>query len=256
MSLSRSLPALAAGVGAVLVSACGSGGSAPAAGEASKTAAQILADAQTALGSAGSFHMRFSATSATDGPMVMDLVVSSSGMKGTVSIQGVTGNVVYTGGQSYLQGRDFFAKEGGAAAAAVIGDRWVKVPAGQSFGFDGFEDPKTVALCLLSTHGTLVKGGTSTYAGRSTVQVLDKGDIPGDAPGTVDIATSGPAYPLHMVQTGPQTPGQEKQLAVCGSSSSSPGAAITNEQVTLSGFGAPVTIAAPPDPLELPSSTA
>lgn len=256
MSLSRHLPALAAGVCAVIVSACGSTPASHPAGEASKTASQILADAQTALGAAGSFRIRFSGTSATDGPMTLDLVVSSGGVKGSMTDQGVTAQVLVTGGQAYLQGRAFFAKSAGADAAAVIGDRWVKLPAGQSFGFDGFNDPKTVALCLLSVHGTLVKGGTSSFQGQPTVQVLDKGDIPGDAPGTVDIATTGPAYPLHLVQTGAATPGQEKQPAVCGSSSGDPSSgALTNMQATLSEFGAAVAITAPADPFVIPSAT-
>ena len=260
MSLSRSLPVLAAALGAVLVSACGSGGSPSAshpAGEASKTAAQILADAQAALGAAGSFRIRFSGTSATDGPMTLDLVVSSGGVKGSMTDQGVTAQVIVAAGQAYIQGRAFFAKTAGADAAAVIGDRWVQLPAGQSFGFDGFNNPKTVALCLLSVHGTLVKGGTSSFQGQPTVQVLDRADIPGDAPGTVDVATTGPAYPLHLVQTGAATPGQEKQPAVCGSSSSDPSSgALTNMQATLSDFGAAVAITAPTDPFVLPSSTA
>jgi hypothetical protein len=261
VSLSRSLPALAAGLGAVLLSACGSGGSGGAAttprpaGEAARTATQLLADTQAALAAASSFRMRFSATSSTDGAEAFDLVISTAGVKGTITSGDATAQVIVVGGDSYVQGRAFFAKVAGAAAAAAIGDRWVKMPAGQSLGFDQFKDPKTTATCLLAPHGTLVKGGTSTFQGEPTVQLLDKGDIPGDAPGTVEIATSGPAYPLHLAQTGAQTPGHSPTPAVCGPQSSGSGGTTTNAQATLSDFGATVTITAPPDPIEIPSNT-
>jgi hypothetical protein len=226
-------------------------------GEAARSAAQILADAEAALGTASSFHIHFTGTSATDGATALDLVISKSGVQGSITSQGTTAQVIVVGGQSYLQGRDFFAKSAGPDAAAVIGDRWVKAPAGQGLGLDGFTDPKTVATCLLSSHGTLVKGATSTFQGHATIDVLDKGDVPGDSPGTVEIATSGPAYPLHFVQTGVATPGHMQEPAVCGSSSgSSSSGAMTSMQATISDFNAVVTITPPPDPFQIPSPQA
>lgn len=255
MPPSRSIVVVTAGIVALLASACGSSGSTPPrpAGEASKTADQIVADAQAALSAATSVHLLMTGQ-ASDGTQSFDLEITRSGLKGTLTDAGVTANLIVVGGNSYVQGQAFFAKSAGAQAAAVIGNRWVEMPQGTDLGLSGLADPRTLAICMVAGHGTLTKGTTSTFDGTPTIAVLDKGNAPGDAPGTMEVASTGPAYPLHFVQTGPDSPGTQVEPAVCGpSSSSSPGQQTNNVQVTLSGFDAPVTVTAPPTPFVLPS---
>jgi hypothetical protein len=257
MSLSRILPLFTAGLGVVLVSACGSSGNTPPrpAGEASKTADQIVADAQAALSAATSVHLAMTGK-AKDGAQSFDLEITQAGLKGTLSDAGVTANVILVAGHSYLQGPGFFAKYAGPEAAAVIGNRWVEMPPGTDLGLTGLADPRTLAICMVAGHGTLSKGTTSTFDGTPTIAVLDKGNAPGDSPGTMEVATTGPAYPLHFVQTGPASPGTQVQPTICGPSSSSASGQETSDiQVTLSGFDAPATITAPPNPFVLPSAS-
>ncbi|MBV8295050.1 MAG: hypothetical protein JOY55_25145 [Mycobacterium sp.] len=256
MSLSRTLALFTAGAGAVVVSACGSsGGTTPPrpAGEVSKTADQIVADAQAALSAATSVHLSMTGQT-KDGTQSFQLEITQAGVKGTLDDAGVTANVIVVGGRSYLQGQGFFAKYAGPVAASVIGNRWVQMPSGTDLGLSGLADPRTLAICMVAGHGTLSKGTTSSFDGTPAIGVLDKGNAPGDAPGTMEVATTGPAYPLRFVQTGPNSPGTQVQPAICGPSSSGSSAAQTsNVQVTLSGFDAPATITAPPDPFVLPS---
>ena len=77
--------------------------------------------------------------------------------------------------------------------------------------------------------------------------IVDAGQVPGDAPGRLWVATSGAALPLRAQQTGPQMPGGSPHA--CNSETSSPNQ--LRSDLTYSAFNASVTIAAPSGALDL-----
>ena len=101
----------------------------------------------------------------------------------------------------YIDGSPGFWRHfGGAAAAQLFEGKWLKAPASGSFA--------SVALLtnvdklfnqLLSSHGTLAKGATTTVDGQKVVAIKDttKG-------GTLYVATTGKPYPVEIVKTGAQ----------------------------------------------------
>lgn len=237
-----------------LLSACGSSSGGGGGGEADKTAAQILADAVSALRSAKSVHITAKSTDTTSPNAVdLDLDLAAGGSaSGTVGTQGVTASVVVTGGKFYVRGRDFWAKVAGAEAATVIGDRWAILPASaDTSAFTSFVNVNTLADCLNLDHGTLSKGGTATFDGQAAVVLVDKGDQPGTAPGKLYVAASGATYPLSLQVTGAAKAGTSPAGDKCNGGAS--GSSKDTGTVTFSDYGKVVTVTPPPDALDLQS---
>jgi len=236
----------------LLASACGSSGN----GEADKTAAQILADAVSAMRTTSSFHISGQETSSGTGTpnplgnisLSIDIAGPSSA-QGTIGGEGVTAKFVITGGKFYLQGKEFFAKVAGDQAANLVGDRWVVAPSTSGIsGFDQFVDAKKLANCLNLDHGALSKGGTTTVNGQTAVILVDKGDKPGTQPGKLYVATSGTAYLLKLETTGAAQPGTPPGGDQCGSSGDTSTGAIL-----FSDFGKSYSVSAPSDAVDLQS---
>ena len=188
----------------LLLSACGSSGPADN-GEASKQASQILKDTVAALRGAESVHLYGTIPSGGEN-FGIDVRYNRSGnLTGTFTLGGVTADVVVTGGHSYLKGRALFAKYAGAQAAALIGDRWVAVPAGAGPGADivasisTFTDFAKLADALsMPSGGAVTKGASTTVDGQAVVALRD-------ADSTLYVATTGKPYPVEVKpQTGSQ----------------------------------------------------
>ena len=217
-------------------------------GESTKPAVQVLADATAALAAAHSYHLVGDFTD-QDGTFHIDFTVAAPGaLQGTLTRGGVTAQVILSGGTAYIRGRAFFARVAGPAAAAVVGDRWVKVPASESLGSLGeFADTHLAARCLLGQHGTLSRAGSGSVGGVPTVTLRDAGDRPGTAPGLLEVAARGVPYPLRASQAGAVRPGgaPDPRCAAGGQSGQSRGS------VALDRFDAVVSITPPADALDL-----
>jgi hypothetical protein len=180
-----------------VLAACGGGGPADN-GEAAKQASQILKDTVATLRGAEAVHLYGSVPSNGD-TFGIDLHYNRSGnLKGTISLGSVTANVVVTGGHTYLRGRALFARYAGEQAAAVIGDRWVAVPAGGGPGGDivesltTFTDFGKLADALSQpSGGAVTKGPATTVDGQPVVALRD-------ADSTLYVATTGKAYPVEI----------------------------------------------------------
>ena len=240
------LVATAAAGLAALVAACGGSGS-QRSGEASKSPQAILKDASAALRSAHSFRATGRvALSGQSGTVTVGFEAPASLTFDLATPGAATAKVILTGGVAYLNAnRPFYVKQGGsgAAAAALLSGRWLKLPSnvpGLSSLTDQFK-LSTLSHCLAVGHGTLHSGGTATVRGRAAVVIVDAGDKPGTTPGRIYIATSGPAFPLRIHSTGATRPGG-KTDPVCKSSS---GLHDAGTDVTFTGFNESLHIAAP-----------
>jgi hypothetical protein len=85
--------------------------------------------------------------------------------------------------------------------------------------------------------------GAWRVGGRRAVIVASDGSEPGGAPGRVYVAATGPDWLLRSVVTGPRRPGGS---AACAQSKTA-----RTSDVTLSDLNQPITLAAPPSPLDL-----
>jgi hypothetical protein len=224
-------------------------------GEASKSPAQILADASAALRSAGDFEMR---GSLTEGGQAMQMSVAVSSSKSadvSITMRGGTFEVIVTpsAGSYGLGSAQFWASHtADPRVASLLAGRWVKIPAAQAGSMTallGPLAPDTIASCMTQDHGTLSLGGTTTVAGVPAILIRDAGDLPGTQPGTLAVATTGPAYPLQVTGTGTERPGGPKNMCnEYGKGGSGDG------EFTISRFGQVAPIQPPANALQLPGS--
>lgn len=210
---------------ALLAAACGASSN----GVAAKTPAQIVAAAELAIKGATSYEVSSSGTSGTS-VTSFDLKVVGADISGTYTLNGSTVDLLVVASTIYIEApASFYTAEGASAAgAARLGGAWVEIPAGSSYSsdFSSISNITDLPSKLPSTTDTFTSDGTGTVEGQPVVFVKDttSGNV-------VAIATSGPAYPLQVKETG-----------------------STAGTYDLSNWNSVATFTAPPNPLTLPST--
>lgn len=194
---------LAVGMCTVAVGIAGCGGSthkqtttaAADNGVAAKSPDAIVAAAATAARSAKSVHVSGSIDSGGM-PISLDMsLVTGKGGSGRMSLNGESFRIIVVDQKVYINGSDaFWQRLGGSAAVQLFRGKWLTGPiSGQFGGVAQLTDVTTLFNKLLSSHGTLAKGATSTIGGQKVIAVRDttKG-------GTLYVATTGNPYPIQI----------------------------------------------------------
>jgi hypothetical protein len=246
-------------IGAMVVSACGSAGSAtgpPA--ESSKSPVQVIQDAAAAIRTLHSFHMSGTITSGS-ATLGIDLRIEDPGtIAGSLTYQGATAQILIVDGASYVSGQSFFTQFDGAAAGQLIGSRWAKLPTASASsietGLDSFANTTRFADCLdSSATATKLTKATATYNGASVVAVTGGDTI-------VEVANAGTPYPMRLSVAG--STGLMVSTAICSPSSTlgSTGAAPAGT-LTFDHWGSTFSIVRPtsfiavPTPAPAPTKT-
>jgi len=201
MRLRLSRP-VAAAAGPLLLAlslvACGS--SASSNDIASKSAPEILAATKLAAEDARTVHV--SGTIDNGGrPVTLDVNLrAGKGARGRISENGVSFELIQTGGSVYIKGSPaFYRRVGGATAAQLLQGKWLKAPANSAefASLSSFTNLRDLVDTALTTEGKLAKSGTTTVNGQPAVGLTNtsKG-------GTLYVATSGPPYPIEITKTG------------------------------------------------------
>jgi hypothetical protein len=165
---------------AVLVAGCGGGGSGSK-GEQSKSADEIVADAQKAAKSAKAVHV--SGKIVLRGtPLLLDLhLVRNVGAVGEMGLKGGTVRLVRVGPKVYMNGNDAF---------------WaVPTSSSQITPFVRLTDIDQLFGGTISSHDKIEKAGTTTYKGRKVIALKEQAS----SGGTLYIAASGAPYPVAIV---------------------------------------------------------
>lgn len=217
-------PALLLLLAAALLAGCGGG--AKSNGEADKTADQIVADALAAVRTASSVHVSGGGLSSGQ-PLQVDLtLVAGKGGKGRITSNGITFDMIRIGSTAYFKaGPRFWRGFGGAAAATLLQNRWLKASAttGKLSSFTPLTNVTALFRAILTSHGALAKTGESTVDGIRVVGIRDAGQG-----GTLYVATTGKPYPVALRKSG-----------------------RNGGVLTFDGWDAAATIAAPPNPVDL-----
>ena len=177
---------------AVLVlAACGGGKKTN--GEETKSAAQVVADAKAAAKSASIVHVVGGGVD-NGQPIKLDLWVGDGKGKGHLEEAGLSFDIVRVGTTVYVKGSSaFWTKFGGAAAAALLHDKWVKVPTTQAQvqSIIGLTDKSLFLASILGQHGKIENKGSTDYKGQKVVEIRDTTQS-----GSLYVANEGTAYPV------------------------------------------------------------
>jgi hypothetical protein len=186
-------------VAAGAIAACGS--SSPSGnGVAAKSPSAILSSATTAIQGAKSVHVS-GALSDGGQSIKLDLnILSGQGAKGSMSQNGLSFQLIASGKYVYINGSPaFWKKFGGVAAATLFQGKWLKAPANSSSfaSLSSLTNLHSLAQALLTGHGTLSKGSTTTVNGQKVIAVTDS-----TKSSKLYVATTGKPYPIEIAKTG------------------------------------------------------
>jgi len=191
--------ALSIGILLALLSGCGSSSSSGN-GIASRTPAEILTAAQAAAYTASSAHVSGSLTSG-GAKITLDLdLLAGKGGRGQLTENGLSFELIATGGYVYIKGSPaFYTHIAGPAAAQLFVGKWLKAPAngGNFASLASLTDLHSLIETSLAGHGSLGKGAEATVDGQEAVPLTDtsKG-------GMLYVATRGRPYPIEVIKQG------------------------------------------------------
>lgn len=195
-------------------------------GVESKSPAEIVSAAQKAAEEAKSVHVTGSVSSAGTKLAINLKILQGTGAEGTISEGPLSFDLIRVGDSVYLKGSAaFYEHFAGGEAAKLLQGRWLKAPAtrGEFAPLGSLTDIPQLLTTVIGQHGSLQKRGTSTVDGKKVVAVRDA-----NTGGVLYVATTGKPYPIQLTKTGG-----------------------TGGKVTFESWGAPVSIAAPSDSIDI-----
>jgi hypothetical protein len=170
-------------------------------GEAAKFPDAIVDDAIAAASKATTVHIVGSVSNAGR-PLKLNLnLTTGRGGAGTVSVSGLTFDIVRIGATSYFKGGPaFWSHFGGSKIGTAANGRWVEASAttGDLASFTPLTDVKQLFSGVLGSHGPLEKAVNQLKIdGESAIVIIDSGSND-----RLFIAANGPPYPLKLAQQG------------------------------------------------------
>ncbi len=191
---------LAAGCGSSSSSGSGSGSGSS---ETSKSPDELLKAADTSLASAKSVKLTGAAAGPSGSIPIEMTVAPGVGAMGKVTYKGHPIEMIEIDKDLYIKGGGaLFGSLGGGAAAAALGDKWLKFPLDSSFtaGFGNltkFENQVKEPLAKL-------KGGTLKSTGTKTIEGVEATGVQSSTEPTltVYIANESPNYPVAVETKG------------------------------------------------------
>jgi hypothetical protein len=241
---------------ALLLAACGSSSASPSGanpspaagnGVGSKSPAQIIAAAQAALRSTTGFVVAGTLSQGREAAQLRIVDDGPSRLQMRISQGGKFAEIIALQNAGYVRGNQAFWTAQLGPTAAGLANSWIEVAASdtkQLASSFGVFAPSTLARCLGEDLGTLSRDGATTVDGHPAVVVGEAGNVPGSSPGTLAVATSGPAYPLRITSTGPTRLGGTVDVCNDGKGGGTEGT------LTLSEFDHAPPIAVPKHPLK------
>jgi hypothetical protein len=183
---------------AAALAACGSSGASK--NISTRTAAEIFAATKLAAEGASAVHVSGSIDNAGR-PVGLDVnILAGKGARGRLSENGLSFELIQTGGSVYIKGSPaFYRHVGGAAAAQLLKGRWLKAPASspEFASLSSLTDLRQLVDTALSTQGGVAKSGTTTVNGQPALALADP-----STGGTLFVASTGRPYPIEITKNG------------------------------------------------------
>ncbi len=193
-------PAALSALLVLALAACGGSGGGSSNGISSKSPDQIVAAATSAVATVKSVHVAGTVAASGSQKVTLNLsLVNGKGGKGSMTQNGLGFQIVAVGPEVYINGSAAFWRAfAGAAAAQLLSGKWLKAPAsGQLSSLATLTNAQKLFSQLLSSHGKLAKGKTTTIQGQKVVGVTDTTNG-----GTLYVAATGKPYPIELTKSG------------------------------------------------------
>jgi hypothetical protein len=163
-------------------------------GVEAKSADEILRTAAEAFRGARSVRL-VGRIAGGDESVDLDVRLGRDVSQGALTQKGAKLEIIATGGNLYMRGRQFWVKNAPASIASQVGDRWARLPVGgmrESLTFKELVSLDSFAERGLKPSGKISKGPRGTVEGTKAIALKD-------ADGSLLwIAMTGPAYPLRI----------------------------------------------------------
>jgi hypothetical protein len=179
-------------------------------GEASRSAAQILADAARAVHSAHSYQLEATISEHHRTQRLRLVTAPANSLELTGAMGPAAYQVISVPSGTFTRGNAAFWRQKDPAHASLLADRWIRLPpsaARDLLATFAQLDAANMSRCLVEDHGQLSLAGHTTVGGRPAVVIRDAGNVPGGQPGELAVAATGPPYPLRLTTSGPQRAG-------------------------------------------------
>jgi hypothetical protein len=189
------------GAAMIAVAACGSsaspggataGGASPA---ASRGTPELVSQMKTAVRNATSMHMA-GQVNANGRQAVLNLSLLRSGdLSGSITENGVPLHLIGSGGKVYVKATPAFLRElkASKAVCVLMCGKYVQMSGAEGSRLSGSLSMASLTRALTSSLPHLTRAGTTTVAGQQAIELR------GADGSTVDVAASGPPYPLRVV---------------------------------------------------------
>ncbi len=199
MRVQRLIGCAPAAIVALTVAACGSSGPG---GIAARAPNVIVTRATQAIDAVHSVRVSgVISDGSAKHPIRLDLqLVNGRGATGSLSENGASFRLITVGGESYVNGSPAFWRQfGGSGVATQLQGKWLRASAstGDFASLASLTQVHKLLAALLTGHGALVRGGTSTLAGHRVIALHDT-----SAHGTLYVATTGAPYPIRIQDSG------------------------------------------------------
>ncbi len=215
------------------IAACGSPESSSN-GESEKSASQIFSDAQAATGHASSAHVSGQVTS-SGRRTILDIAAGQGKGGGTVGTSGANLELVLAQSNVYIKAdqaswRTFTPN---SALASLLANKWLQTTAANSDFADiaNLLDLSKLTASLKPT-GTLTKGSTTTFHGKSAIPLDDSRNG-----GTLYVANEGTPYILGLKGGGSNSGTLTFAQYNSGSIPTAPSGAVSLSQLENQGSG-------------------
>jgi hypothetical protein len=178
---------------ALVVTSCGGSSSS----DKGKDSAQVAANSVAALKGAESVHVTgHTSATETDAESALDLTFQGANTTGSVTQNGTTLQVIRVDGKSYVKGdKAAYTALAGAAAAALIGDRWLLLSGTDAQSLNNLTLASFAASINTNTKYDS-KIDKSSVDGTAALVLTDPADNT-----KLYVAATGKPYPLKAVKT-------------------------------------------------------
>jgi len=183
----------------IALAACGSSAS-PGSGNggsaaASRSTPELVSQMKTAVRNATSMHLT-GQVDANGRQAVLDLSLLRSGdLSGSITENGVPLHLIGSGGKVYVKATPAFLRQlrESKAVCVLMCGKYVQMSGAEGSRLSGSLSMTNLTRALTSSIPHLTRTGTATVAGQQAIELR------GADGSTVDVAASGPPYPLRVI---------------------------------------------------------